>query len=94
MYSHAMRYFVVYFVLILALILGCACYFAFQGTNETQYQGEIGTPDTTAAEDGPLLSDPPPVPETLEDDFDLLDPDLQPPEPGDSTGGTPPDTLP
>jgi len=93
-FSHARRFFLLGIILMLAVIGTSACYFAFSGTNETVYEGQVGTPDSIdVASD---VQDPtgPPVPEGLEDDFDLLDPDLEPPQPGDSGITTPPDSLP
>lgn len=89
MFFNARRFFLPYFGLILALLIGCACYFAFSGTNSTEYVGEIGSPDSVANQPDTMPSPVPPVPESLEDDFDLLDgygdDDTEP----DSTGSSP-----
>jgi hypothetical protein len=93
-FYHARKFFVGYLYLMLALLVACSCYFAFSGTNETEYEGLIGTPDSIARASVTQVPEAPPVPEGLQDDYDLLDIILTPPEPEDTTGGTPPDTLP
>lgn len=63
-------------VVLCGLFLVCGCFFAFSGTGNYEYEGETGTPENpelTVTLDGDSI----PIPETLDDEFDLIDdPDL------------------
>jgi len=88
--SHARgRFWAFIFILALICVL-CSCYFALQGHNECDYSAGSGDPDSLEANNNPGPSPTPPVPEDLEDDWDLLWGDDGP----DSTGTEPADTLP